>query len=81
MPKRKLPLVISKADLAKKSTKELLGYLKRLRQCEESFERSDMDENLDLLDNQTIYFKQTEKWKLAYRSVKEILSNREHIER
>lgn len=81
MGKKKLPKVTPIEDLSKKETKELLGYLKRLHKCEESFEKSDMDKNPDTTDNETIYFKQTEKWQVAYRNVKDILKNREHIKR
>ena len=65
--------------MGKKGTKELLGYLKRLQQCEESFDLSDMEINIDLKDAETIYFKQTKKWKEAYENVKTILDGREHI--
>jgi len=81
MPKRKKPKVIAIEELTSKGTKELLGYLKRLQRCEECFEMSDMDENIDLLDSQTIYFKETEKWKTTYRNVRSILATREHIPR
>lgn len=72
-------LAIPKEVLEKWNTKRLLGYLKLLQQCEESFERSDMESNLDLLEEERIYFKQTEKWKAAYHLVKSILKNRAHI--
>jgi hypothetical protein len=78
MKKRK-PRIISKEELEKKNTKELLGYLNKLHKCEESFEASDMDINLDLTEEEIIYFKQTEKWRIAYNRVKSILSKREHI--
>ena len=79
MPKRKLPKVIPIEELQKKDTKELLGYLKRLWRCEESFEISDRDTDPDLVDEETIYFKETQKWKEAYRKGKSILDTREHI--
>ena len=79
MPKKKKPLVLSKLELEKKGTKELLGYLKRLRYCEESYESSDLNENPDLTDHSTIYFKQTDKWKNAYCDVKSILNQRENV--
>lgn len=80
MPKRKLPKVFSKKELALKDTRSLLGYLKRLQHCEASFEKSDLDENLDLKTIDIIYFKNTDKWKVAYQNVKSILKNREHID-
>jgi hypothetical protein len=79
MGKRKLPAVITKEELEKKSTKELLGYLKNLQRCEESVELSDQGINRDETDPETIYFKQSKKWKTAYRTVKTILAAREHI--
>lgn len=79
MAKNKKPKVIDKDKLEKKSTKELLGYLNRLNQCEESYELSYMDINEDINDPDTIYFKHTVKWINAYSLVKLILSNREHI--
>lgn len=78
MARKKYPQVIHLDELKQKGTKELLGYLKRLRKCEESFEKSDMMENIDLLDSELIYFKQTEKWKRAYIDVKAVLDTREH---
>lgn len=79
MPKKKKPNVLSLTELDKKGTKELLGYLKRLQYCEESFEQSDLIENPDSSDNSTIHFKQTEKWKTAYLNVKSVLDKREHV--
>ncbi|MGK0364159.1 MAG: hypothetical protein ACI85O_001215 [Saprospiraceae bacterium] len=81
MGKRKRPKVLTIEELEKKGTKELLGYLKRLHRCEESFELSDMDENPELSDVETIYFKQTEKWRTAYIDAKSILETRKHIEK
>ena len=78
---KRYPKVITREELEKLHTKQLLAYLKRLHQCEESFEGSDWDENRDLTDEVMIHFKQTEKWKFAYRTVKSILSGREHVER
>lgn len=80
MAKKRKPQVFSIDELESKSTKELLGYLKKLQQCEESFEMSDLLENPDLSDDFTIYFKQTSKWQAAYSDVKRILSEREHID-
>jgi hypothetical protein len=79
MGKKKTTIVYSDEALKKKNTKELLGYLKALQQCEESFELSDMDINEDILDNNKIYFKQTPKWKSAYNNVKSILNGRENV--
>lgn len=79
MPKKRKLVILSLSDLEKKETKKFLGYLKRLQQCEDSFESSDLDDNPDLTNNYIIYFKQTEKWKNAYLKVKFILKNKELI--
>ena len=79
MPKRKRPKVIAIEELRKKRTRDLLSYLKKLQRCEGSYEDSDMDNNIDLTDHETIYFKNTNKWTTAYKDVKSILDNREHI--
>ncbi|WP_405376698.1 hypothetical protein [Nonlabens sp. Asnod3-A02] len=81
MPKRKKPIVLSIIELEKKGTKELLGYLTKLRHCEETLEKSDFITNPELLDDSIIYFKQTDKWKIAYHNVKVILDQRENIDR
>jgi hypothetical protein len=79
--KNKKLLIIPKEALEKKNTKSLLGYLKRLQQCEESFAVSDMDVNVDLIENEHIYFKETNKWNTTFTIVKSILANRENIKR
>lgn len=80
MPKKRKPKVLSIVELEKKETKALLGYLKRLHYCEESFEQSDLVENPDAFNDSIIYFKQTQKWKTAYCNVKSILNQRKHID-
>jgi hypothetical protein len=80
MSKKPKPTILTMQEMEKKGTKELLGYLKRLHKCEESFESSDLTENPDTSDNFMIYFKETKKWKTAYRNVKFILRHRENIE-
>jgi len=42
---------------------------------------SDMDVNPDHQDADTIFFKETEKWKTAFANVKWILNGRAHIEK
>ncbi len=79
MSKKKKPTMLSLSEMKEKGTKELLGYLKRLHTCEESFELSDLTENPNSLDKSTIYFKQTKKWKIGYENVKSVLKNRENI--
>lgn len=79
MSKNKKPTILSITELRKINTKQLLGFLNKLHTCEESFEKSDLIHNPELTDKTTIYFKQSDNWKQAYKNVKEILKNREHI--
>ena len=78
---KRLPKVLKFEELEKINTKRLLVYLKLLQQCEESFDQSDEEVNTDLTSPDTIQYKQTEKWKLAYKQVKSILKDRPHIEK
>ena len=80
MPKKSKPIVLTIQEMEKKGTRELLGYLKRLHMCEESFELSDLNINPDLTEDSIIHFKQTDKWKHAFRNVKQILDKREHLD-
>jgi hypothetical protein len=80
MKNRKLS-VISEEELEKKNTKALLSYLNKLHRCVESFSKSDMEIDPDLIETDNIYFKQTEKWKTAYKTVKSILETREHVKK
>lgn len=80
MHKKRKPETADFETLEKMNTKQLLGYLKKLHQCEESFEMSDLDENPDLTNGSIIYFKNTDKWKTAYNHVKLILKDRENID-
>jgi hypothetical protein len=74
--KRKYIFPIQPIELEKLSTKQLLGRLQRLRQCEESLELSDRD----AIDSSgCIEFKQSQEWIVAVRDIKQILSHREHI--
>jgi hypothetical protein len=74
--KRKQIFPIQPIELEKLSTKQLLGRLQRLRQCEESLELSDRD-TID--DSGCIEFKQSQAWLVAFNDLKQILSRREHI--
>jgi hypothetical protein len=60
------------------STKQLLGRLKQLHQCEESLALSDRDV---ADDSGRIEFKQSPEWISAFRDVKQVLSRREHVPR
>jgi hypothetical protein len=74
--KRKQIFPIQPIDIEKLSTKQLLGRLQRLRECEESLELSDRDATDD---TGCIEFKQSQEWLVAFNDVKQILSQREHI--
>ena len=71
--------IISKDELNELMTKQLLSRLNRLRECDESFEQSDCLASPDLEEENLIYFKNTQKWQDAYRLVKEVLKDREHV--
>ena len=74
--KRRQIFPLQPIDLEKLSTKQLLGRLQHMRQCEESLEFSDRDS----IDNSgCIEFKQSQEWLVAFNNVKQILSRREHI--
>ena len=60
------------------STKQLLGRLKQLHQCEESLVLSDRDV---ADDSGRIEFKQSQSWISAFNDVKKVLSRRDHISR
>lgn len=75
--KRKPIQPLSREQLEALPTKALLGRLKHLRQCEESFVFSDKDES-EVAPN-AIQFKDTPLWQTAYKELKEILSCCEHL--
>jgi len=68
----------SPIELEALSTKQLLGRLKQLHQCEESLDFSDRDV---ADDSGRIEFKQSAEWIAAYHDVKQVLSRREHVPR
>jgi hypothetical protein len=65
-------------ELEALSTKQLLGRLKQLHQCEESLALSDRDV---ADDSGRIEFKQSREWISAFHDVKQVLSRREHVPR
>jgi hypothetical protein len=69
---------MQKDELELLPTKRLLAKLNQLRKCEESIELSDAKQYHPF---GFIEFKDTEIWKSEYEKLKEILSQREHIER
>ncbi len=73
------PIAVS--ELKKLPTKALLGYLERLRHCEEQSDNDDYCEEELLKVQDKILFKNTAIWKEAYQDLKTILATREHIER
>ncbi|MCB0047457.1 MAG: hypothetical protein H6642_14845 [Caldilineaceae bacterium] len=73
--------VVPADELTHLPTRALLARLKRLHACEESLAYSDVD--LDTLPPATewIYFKVSVEWENAYRDLKALLSEREHVPR
>ena len=74
--KRKPIFPISFLELEALSTRQLLGRLRRLRECEESLILSDRNV---AEETGCIEFKQSPEWLLAFRDVKLVLSRREHF--
>ena len=68
------------SDLDALPTKRLLARLKRLHQCEESLALSDKDIN-NYAASDLIEFKESSNWNTEYNNLKEILSQREHIQK
>ena len=77
---KRLPNYLEKEDLEKLNTKRLLSYLKQLNKCQESLEGSDQNTRTQHVDG-VIEFKNSPIWILAYKNVKSILNEREHIEK
>ena len=65
-------------ELKHKTTKELLGRLKRLQACEESQDVSDITLE-ESSSTDAILFKNTPEWQQAFHEVKEVLASREHV--
>lgn len=76
--KRRPIFPIPLAELEASSTKQLLGRLKQLHQCEESLALSDRGV---ADDSGRIEFKQSPEWIAAFRDMKQVLSRREHVPR
>jgi hypothetical protein len=76
--KRKAIFPKSLDELEALSTKQLLGRLKQLHQCEESLALSDRDV---ANDSGRIEFKQSPEWISAFHDVKQVLSRREDVPR
>lgn len=82
---KKMPsrvLICDRSKLERMHTGSLLARLRKLQQCEESLQQSDRDSIEDapnLARTEHIEFKETSEWAEAYRDLKEILNNREHL--
>lgn len=63
-------------ELEALSTRQLLGRLRQLHQCEESLAQSDRDTPAE---PGCIEFKQSPEWLTAFHDVKQVLSRREHV--
>lgn len=82
MPTRRRMKPLSMAELDLLSTARLLQYRQRLLALEGSFELSDFEaEELELLDPGFIYFKDTPEWVDLHTVLKQVLDEREHIDR
>jgi hypothetical protein len=73
--KRHIP-VLGIDKLYEMHTGSLLSRLQALRECNET--RNDGD---DIVFDNVIVSKDEEKWKVAYRQVKEVLAGREHYQK
>lgn len=77
---KKALAVVSLSELSTQPTRALLARLQKLRWCEDHPDLSDYTkEELQSVEDK-IFFKSDEKWKTAYRDLKSILDEREHIE-
>ena len=76
--KRRLITVLAPESLASKPTKQLLGRLLSLQQCEESAVLSDQTLG-EAAAGEGIVFKNTAEWRKAYAALKEVLAAREHV--
>lgn len=77
MKRRLIPVLAPKA-LGSLPTKQLLGRLRSLQQCEESEARSDRTPE-EVAVSKGIVFKNTAEWQQAYADLKAVLATREHI--
>jgi hypothetical protein len=73
--KRHIP-VLGIDKLYEMHTGSLLSRLQALRECNETKNEGD-----DIVFDNVIVSKDEEKWKVAYRQVKEVLAGREHYQK
>jgi hypothetical protein len=76
--KRRLIPVLAPEILASMPTKQLLGRLRSLHQCEESAALSDRTPD-QVAASEGIVFKNTAEWQRAYADLKAVLATREHV--
>ena len=76
--KRRLIPVLTPEALASMPTKQLLGRLRSLQQCEESAALSDRAPD-EVAASEGILFKNTTTWQSAYADLKAVLATREHV--
>lgn len=79
---RKSSEIVSVTELETWTTWQLLSRLKHLRQCYETRSAADdyYAKELNQLTDRLL-FKSDPRWKQAFKDVKALLANREHIER
>src|SRR5712691_4181174 len=76
--KRRLIPVLAAKSLTSMPTKQLLGRLHSLQQCEESAALSDRTpEEIEVSEG--ILFKNTAEWQRSYADMKAVLAAREHV--
>jgi hypothetical protein len=76
--KRRLIPVLAAKSLTSMQTKQLLGRLHSLQQCEESAALSDRTPE-EIAVSEGILFKNTAEWQGAYADLKAVLATREHV--
>ncbi len=76
--KRRLIPILAPEALASVPTKQLLGRLRSLQQCEESAAFSDRTAQ-KVAATEGILFKDTAEWQRAYADLKAVLAAREHV--
>jgi len=76
--KRRLIPVLAAKSLTSMPTKQLLGRLHSLQQCEESAALSDRTPE-EIAISEGILFKNTAEWHRAYADLKVVLATRQHV--
>jgi len=76
--KRVLIPILSPESFAGMPTKQLLGRLRALHECEESASLSDRSP-AEIVADPGILFKDTAQWKEAHSQLKAVLAKREHV--